>query len=94
MAKAKDDFDRYLERQLTDPEFRACWQADEAEFAARRAIIEARMESDMTQAQLAEASGIDQRVISRIETGNANPTVGTLGKLAQGFGKKLEIRFV
>ena len=90
----KDDFDQYLENQLQNPCFRECWEADEAEFQARSAIIGARLELEMTQAQLAEASGVDQRVISRIETGNANPTVKTLGKLAHGFGKKLEIRFV
>ena len=49
---------------------------------------------NMTQEQLAKASGLNQRVISRIQTGNANPTLRTIGKLARGFGKKVEIRFV
>lgn len=90
----EDDFTRYLAEQLKDPEFRKCWEEDEAEFQLRLAIIDARNETGMTQEQLAKASGLNQRVISRIQTGNANPTLRTIGKLARGFGKKIEIRFV
>ena len=88
-----DDLDRYLEKQLADPGFRAMWDEGEAEYQARRAVIDARIAADMTQTQLAKASG-DQRVISRIETGGTNATVRTLGRIAQGLGKRLEIRFV
>lgn len=90
----EDDFTRYLAEQLKDPEFRKYWEEDEAEFQLRLAIIDARNETGMTQEQLARASGLNQRVISRIQTGNANPTLRTIGRLAKGFGKKLEIRFV
>ncbi|RDB61610.1 transcriptional regulator [Gordonibacter sp. 28C] len=90
----EDDFTRHLAEELKDPEFRKYWEEDEAEFQLRLAIIDARNETGMTQEQLARASGLDQRVISRIQTGNANPTLRTIGKLAKGFGKKLEIRFV
>lgn len=90
----EDDFTRHLAEELKDPEFRKYWEGDEAEFQLRLAIIDARNETGMTQEQLAKASGLNQRVISRIQTGNANPTLRTIGKLAKGFGKKLEIRFV
>ncbi|WP_442904556.1 helix-turn-helix transcriptional regulator [Gordonibacter sp.] len=42
----------------------------------------------------AQATGMNQRSISRLEMGNTNPTVRTLDRLAKGFGKRLEIRFV
>lgn len=90
----EDDFTRHLAEELEDPEFRKCWEEDEAEFQLRLAIVDARNETDMTQEQLAKASGLNQRVISRIQTGNANPTLRTIGKLAKGFGKRVEIRFV
>lgn len=93
-SEEKDDFTRYLEEQLEDPEFRKYWEEDEAEFQLRLAIVDARNETGMTQEQLAKASGLNQRVISRIQTGNANPTLRTVSKLARGFGKKVEIRFV
>lgn len=90
----QDDFTRHLAEELKDPAFRKCWEEDEAEFQLRLAIIDARNETGMTQEQLAKASGLNQRVISRIQTGNANPTLRTIGKLARGFGKKVEIKFV
>lgn len=89
-----DDFERYLQKQMKDSEFAKEWEAGEAEFRARKAIIEARISAKMTQSQLAEASGVDQRVISRIETGRSGATVRTLGRIAKGLGKTLEIRFV
>ena len=89
-----DDVTRHLNELLQDPEFRETWEADEAEYQMRCAIIQARIETGMTQQQLAEATGMNQRAISRIEMGNTNPTVRTLGRIARGFGKKLEIRFV
>lgn len=92
--REEDDFERFLAEQLHDPEFREIWEADEAEYQMRCAIIQARIETGMTQQQLAEATGMNQRAISRIEMGNTNPTVRTLGRIARGFGKKLQIRFV
>lgn len=92
--REEDDFERFLAEQLQDPEFREIWEADEAEYQMRCAIIQARIETGMTQQQLAEATGMNQRAISRIEMGNTNPTVRTLGRIARGFGKKLQIRFV
>lgn len=95
MAEEKrDDCTRHLNELLQDPEFREIWEADEAEYQMRCAIIEARIETGMTQQQLAEATGMNQRSISRIEMGNTNPTVRTLGRIARGFGKKLQIKFV
>ena len=47
----------------------------------------------LTQQQLSEKIGINQAVLSRIETGKANPSIVTLQKLAKGLGKKLIIDF-
>ena len=43
----------------------------------------------MTQQQLAAASGIRQSEISRIESGNGNPTLKTIGALARALGAEL-----
>lgn len=93
-SEKMDDFTKHLNELLKDPEFRECWEADEAEFQARSAIIQARIETGMTQQQLAEATGMNQRAISRIESGRTNPTVRTLGRIARGFGKQVKIEFV
>ena len=47
----------------------------------------ARVEADMTQGDLAEATGILQKSISRYETGIALPTLETLERLAKALKK-------
>ena len=89
----KSEFRRDLEEDLKDPEFRAAWDEADTEYQIQKALISAREERNMTQQQLAEATGINQRVISRIESGNSNPTVKTLLRLAKGLNKKLDLRF-
>ena len=38
----KDDFQRYLDKQLEDPAFRKEWEALEPEYAIMQALIDAR----------------------------------------------------
>ncbi len=47
----------------------------------------ARVELDMTQADLAEATGIMQKSISRYETGLSLPSLETLEKIAKKLKK-------
>ena len=47
-----------------------------------------------TCAALAEATGIDQSNISKIETGNANPALSTLIRLAEGMDMVLHLEFI
>jgi transcriptional regulator with XRE-family HTH domain len=54
-------------------------------------LIGHRQELHMTQQQLAAASGIRQSEISRIESGNGNPTLKTIGALARALGAELRI---
>ena len=46
----------------------------------------------MTQRQLALKSGLQQAEISRIEAGNANPTLSTIAALAQALGAELSLK--
>jgi len=54
-------------------------------------LIGRRQALHMTQQQLAAASGIRQSEISRIEGGNGNPTLKTIGALARALGAELRI---
>ena len=56
-------------------------------------VSEARAKSDITQAQLAKACGIDQSDISKIERGAANPSISTLARIAEALGCELEVHF-
>lgn len=86
-------FNDYLNEQLQDPDFRAEYAALENEFTIIQAMIDARKASGLTQKQLAERTGIAQSDISKLENGNANPSLKTLQRLAAGMGMKLELSF-
>ena len=90
----KDDFQKYLDKQLDDEEFRKEWEALEPEFAIMQAIIDARNAEGLTQKELSERSGIAQGDISKLENGNANPSIKTLQRLAAAMGKTLKIEFM
>ena len=88
------NFRETLNEQLRDAEFRAEWEALEPERQIIRAIIECREAHYLTQKELAEATGIAQADISRLENGTANPSLRTLKRLANGMGMQLKIEFV
>ena len=88
-----DDFEKHLNRKMQNPEFKAAWEDSEAECNLIRAMIKARKSVGLTQEQLSARTGIDQAILSRIENGKANPSIGTLQKLAKGLGKRLVIEF-
>ena len=86
-------FRELLNEELTNPEFKMEWDNLDAEFQIIRAMIGARNEKDITQKELSEMTGIAQGDISKIENGNANPSINTLKRLAKAFGKNLKISF-
>ena len=88
------DFRKSLEKNMRDPEFAAEWDSLELEYQIQAELIRARTETNMTQAQLAEKSGIRQSNISRIENGNALPKLDTLQALAAAMGKKVKISMI
>jgi DNA-binding XRE family transcriptional regulator len=67
---------------------------NEAEYKIIEEIIMARRERNLTQKGLAKLIGTRQSNISRLESGNYNPSLGLLTKIAQAVGKKLEVRIV
>lgn len=88
------DFREYLDEQMKNPEFKKEWDNLEPEFNTIQAMVEARKRCKMTQKELSERTGIDQSDISKIETGNANPALSTLKRLAEGMGMILKLEFV
>ena len=89
----KDDFQRYLDKQLENPGFRKEWESLEPEYAIMQALIDARNEAGITQTELSRRTGIAQTDISKLERGNGNPSLKTLKRLAEGLGMTLELKF-
>lgn len=81
------------ERQASDPEFAEEW--DRTAFARQVAItiVRYRAERGMTQRELAEATGLKQPAIARLELGEGVPSLATLAKLsrATGLGFQVEV---
>lgn len=61
----------------------------QAEIAA--ALTAARKDRKLTQQQLEDISGVNQGEISRIESGQANPTEETLIKLTSALNYKIQL---
>ena len=57
-------------------------------------LIKARDKAGVTQKELAEKVQIYQGDISKIERGQANPSVKTLHRLAEGMGMCLKVEFI
>ncbi len=97
MIKPKDrkhlDFEIWEKEALKDPELKAEYDKLQPEFAMIQAVIDARVKKGVTQKELALKIGTKQSVISRLESGRANPSVTFLKRLAQALNSHLEIRF-
>ncbi|MBQ6450495.1 MAG: helix-turn-helix transcriptional regulator [Solobacterium sp.] len=91
MKRKRSELDIIIEEQMKDPSFAKVWAATELEDQIKRSLIQARIDSGLTQKELSERSGIRQSNISRIESGAVIPTLQTLHALAKGVGKKLKI---
>lgn len=87
------EFREFLNEQMQDPEFKREYDALEAEYSIKQAIIDARNAVNMSQQELSQRTGIAQSDISKLENGNANPSIKTLRRLAAGLGMKLKISF-
>lgn len=79
---------------LSNPYVKAEYDALEPEFQVIRAMIETRREQHLTQQQLADRTGIDRADISKLENGNANPSLKLLKRLAEGLGMSVKIEFI
>jgi ribosome-binding protein aMBF1 (putative translation factor) len=65
----------------------------EPEYEIIKQIIQARIEQNISQKELAERIGTKQAHISRLEGGEYNPSLKFLKKVAKGLGKELHITF-
>lgn len=96
MIKPKDrkhlDFAVWEKKFLKDPEIRAEYEKLQPEYAVIEAIIKARIQTGFTQKELAEKIGTKQSVISRLESGRANPSIGFLKKMATAMNLKFSIQ--
>ena len=82
-----------LNKRMESESFRKEYEDIQPEMDIIRAIVKARKEQQITQAELAARTGIAQADIRKLENGNANPSIKTLKRLASGLGCRLKIEF-
>ena len=92
MNKASISFEEIKEEFLRDEEFREEYERLRPRYEAIEQIIRARKEQNITQAELARRVGTQKSNISRLESGNYNPSLDFLIKVSESLGRKLSIR--
>ena len=77
---------------LKDPEFAEEYEALRPEYELARRLIALRIERGLTQQEVALKMNTTQSVISRLESGSANPSLATLKRLADALDARVVAR--
>jgi ribosome-binding protein aMBF1 (putative translation factor) len=85
------NYNSLKKRLLKEKALRKEYDALGPEFAIAKAIIKKRLEQGLTQSELAKKIGTKQSAISRLESGNYNPSIAFLGKVAKALSLNLVV---
>jgi len=88
-----ESFQHDLQRRLQNVEFRQEFGATHARTDVALTLYRARRAAQMTQTQLAGLLGTRHSYIAKLESGDANPTLGTVGKILALLGLRLTTGF-
>lgn len=78
-----------LEQELKDPEYVKLYGASDAKAEIAITLAEVRHAAKKTQKEVADAMSLSQPYVARLEGGEANPTIGTIGSLLAVMGFRL-----
>ncbi len=87
------DWTTHKKLLLKDPEVKKALKETEVEYQVARAVIRARIEQGLTQAQLARKLKTRQSVISRVENAKTVPSLSFLKRLAEALNVSLRVQF-
>ncbi len=87
MKKYKD----FKKELLKDKDINKNYKNLNSEFYLIELIIKKRIEKGFTQKDLAQKIGTKQSAVSRLESGDYNPSVSFLQKIAQALDSELKI---
>ncbi len=85
-----EDFEKEL---LAQPGFKEAMAETQLEYEIARALIKARIEKGLTQADIAKKMNTKQSVISRVENAKTVPSLSFLKRLATVLNASLQVSF-
>lgn len=94
MSNVSISFEEIKNDLLKDSEFKTEYEKLKPRYEAIEQIIKARKEQNITQAELAKRVGTQKSNISRLESGNYNPSLDFLTKVSKALGKKLSVQLM
>lgn len=77
---------------MENPKFVREYKKLEPRYKAISALIGARLKKKLSQTKLAQMAGIHQSAIARLESGNTNPTIDFLARLASAMNSELTVK--
>jgi len=78
---------------LKDKAIKRAYDALGPEFTLVRQIVNKRLEAGLSQQELAKKIGTGQSAISRLESGEYNPSIDMLRKVARALDAKVSVTF-
>ncbi len=84
----------FKKKLLKDREAKRLYGETEMEYQVISEVIRKRLEKKLSQGQLANKIGTTQSAISRLESGNSNPSINFLSKVAKALDGELQIKIV
>ena len=91
MSKVGAKFSEVRELLMKDKDFKVEYEKLKPRYDVISQIIDARVEQNITQEELALRVGTQKSNISRLESGTYNPSLDFLVKVARGLGKEITI---
>ena len=94
MSNVSISFEEMKADLLKDNEFKTEYEKLKPRYEAIEQMIKARKEQNMTQVELAKRVGTQKSNISRLESGNYNPSLDFLTKVSEALGKSLSVQLM
>ncbi len=91
MSKAGVKFEDIKARLMKDEEFKAEYEKLKPRYELIAQIIDVRNQLNITQEELALRVGTQKSNISRFESGDYNPSLDFVTKIARSLGKEVHI---
>ncbi len=85
--------DEVFAKARKNPAYREAYDALDEEFSLVAAMIKARTDAGLTQAEVAQRMNTTQAVVARLEGGGRQPSTRTLRRFAAATGHRLRIGF-